>query len=49
MTPNEKAIIIGCHLNGASPEQIAQELLYDTHVVLEVIEEYEKNNHKVKK
>lgn len=49
MTENEKAVIIGCWINGASVEQICELLIYQPETVKNIIEEYEKQNHKIKK
>lgn len=49
MTENERAVIIGCYVNGASFEQISELLIYPIETVKNIIEEYEKENHKIKK
>lgn len=49
MTDNEKAVIIGCYINGAKPLQIASLLHYSEDEVKLVISEYEKQNGKIKK
>lgn len=43
MTIYEKSAIIGCYLNGAKPELIAEELGYSVEEVKKVIAEYKKN------
>lgn len=49
MTDNEKAVIVGCYINGAKVLAICALLHYTEDEVKKVIDEYEKQHGKIKK